>query len=142
MLILLFFFFRWSQVTDELRQTLWELQEEKEKRRCVEEDMLLRIHEQDDLKNKLHALTEEKENAAILSASTYTLAEGKDELTEEQHNTKEMALPSDQMKSKLLIASVQEAAEASASAKDGLDDSNVSQTQALQVYKCGNVQSS
>ncbi|TNM95273.1 hypothetical protein fugu_016356 [Takifugu bimaculatus] len=124
---------RWAQVTDELRQTLWELQEEKEKRRHVEEDMILRIHEQDDLKNKLHALIEEKENAAILSASTCTLAEGEDELIEEQHNTKEMALPSDQMKSKLLIVSVQEAAEASASAKDGLDHSNVSQTQALQV---------
>lgn len=130
--MIFFFFFRWAQVTDELRQTLWELQEEKENRRHVEED----------LKNKLHALIEEKENAAILSASTYTLAEGEDELTEEQHNTKEMALPSDQMKSKLLIASVQEAAEASASAKDGLDHSNVSQTQALQVYKCRNVQSS
>lgn len=102
--------------------------------------MILRIHEQDDLKNKLHALIEEKENAAILSAST--LAEGEDELIEEQHNTKEMALPSDQMRSKLLIVSVQEAAEASASAKDGLDHSNVSQTQALQVYKCRNVQSS
>ncbi|XP_011617110.2 pericentrin isoform X3 [Takifugu rubripes] len=124
---------RWAQVTDELRQTLWELQEEKEKRRHVEEDMILRIHEQDDLKNKLHALIEEKENAAILSASTCTLAEGEDELIEEQHNTKEMALPSDQMKSKLLIVSVQEAAEASAFAKDGLDHSNVSQTQALQV---------
>lgn len=101
--------------------------------------MILRIHEQDDLKNKLHALIEEKENAAILSASTYTLAEGEEELIE-QHNTKEMALPSDQMESKLLIVPVQEAAEASASAKDGLDHSNVSQTQALQV--CRNVQSS
>lgn len=135
-------FFRWAQVTDELRQTLGELQEEKEKRRHVEEDMILRIPEQDDLKNKLHALIEEKENAALLSASTYTLAEGEDELIEEQHITKEMALPSDQMKSKLLIVSVQEAAEASGSANDGLDHSNVSQTQALQVYKCRNVQSS
>lgn len=134
-MLILLFFFRWAQVTNELRQTLWELQEEKEKRRYVEEDMILRIHEQDDLKNKLHASIEEKENVAILSASTYTLAEGEDELLDEQHNTKEMALPSDQMKSKLLIVSALDAVEASASAKDDLDHSNVSQTQALQVYK-------
>lgn len=104
--------------------------------------MILRIHEQDDLKNKLHALIEEKEDAVILSAPTSPLAEGRDELIEEQNNVKEMALPSDQMRSKLLIVSVQEAAEASATAKDGLDHSNVSQTQALQVCKCRNVQSS
>lgn len=103
--------------------------------------MILRIHEQDDLKNKLGALIEEKEkeNAAIL-APTYTLAEEGDELIEEQHNMKEMALPFDQIKSKLLIVSVQEAAEASASAEDCLDHSNVSQMQALQVYQRRNVQ--
>lgn len=102
--------------------------------------MILRIHEQDDLKNKLGALIEEKEkeNAPIL-APTYTLAKEGDELMEGQHNMKEIELASDQMESKLLIASVQEAAEASASAEDCLDHSNVSQMQALQVHQRRNV---
>ncbi|XP_078134423.1 pericentrin isoform X2 [Sander vitreus] len=52
---------RWAQVTEELQQALWELEEEKEKRRHVEEEMNLRAHEQDNLKNKLSALTEERE---------------------------------------------------------------------------------
>lgn len=53
---------RWAQVTEELRQALWELEEEKEKRRHVEEEMNLKAHEQDNLKNKLSALMEEREN--------------------------------------------------------------------------------
>lgn len=103
--------------------------------------MILRIHEQDDLKNKLGALIEEKEkeNAAILTP-TCTLAKEGDELMEEQHNMKEMELASDQIKSNLLIVSVQGAVEASASAEDCLDHSNVSQMQALQVYHRRNVQ--
>ncbi|XP_031165614.2 pericentrin isoform X4 [Sander lucioperca] len=52
---------RWAQVTEELQQALWELEEEKEKRRHVEEEMNLRAHEQDNLKNKLSALMEERE---------------------------------------------------------------------------------
>ncbi|XP_028420872.1 pericentrin isoform X5 [Perca flavescens] len=52
---------RWAQVTEELQQALWELEEEKEKRRRVEEEMNLRAHEQDNLKNKLSALMEERE---------------------------------------------------------------------------------
>ncbi|XP_032355881.1 pericentrin isoform X2 [Etheostoma spectabile] len=53
---------RWAQVTEELQQTLWELEEEKEKRRHVEEEMNFRVHDQDNLKNKLSALMEEREN--------------------------------------------------------------------------------
>ncbi|KAK2826427.1 hypothetical protein Q5P01_020641 [Channa striata] len=53
---------RWAQVTEELRQALWELEEEKERRRHVEEEMNLKAHDYDNLKNKLSALTEEKEN--------------------------------------------------------------------------------
>ncbi|XP_039642921.1 pericentrin isoform X3 [Perca fluviatilis] len=52
---------RWAQVTEELQQALWELEEEKEKRRRVEEEINLRAHEQDNLKNKLGVLMEERE---------------------------------------------------------------------------------
>ncbi|KAF7667502.1 hypothetical protein LDENG_00056390 [Lucifuga dentata] len=66
---------RWAQVTEELRQALWELEEEKEKRRTcdmeleherekrrhVDEEMNLKAHEQDNLKNKLSALLEQRE---------------------------------------------------------------------------------
>ncbi|KAI4804513.1 hypothetical protein KUCAC02_026139, partial [Chaenocephalus aceratus] len=60
---------RWGQVTEELRQALWELEEEKEKKRLAEEEMNLKAHEQDNLKSKLSALMEEreKEKAVLLT---------------------------------------------------------------------------
>lgn len=132
------YFFRWAQVTEDLRQALWDLEEEKEKRRHVEEDIILKIQEQDDLKNKLSALIEEKEkeSAPIFLATACSPADKGDKLIEEQHNIQEAALSSDQKESELLIVSVQEAAEASESAKDSLDLSNVSQMQTLQVFLC------
>lgn len=132
-LISCFIFFRWAQTTEELRQALWELEEEKEKRRCLEEDMSLRILEQVDLNSKLSAFIEEKEKAAIRFATAYTPAEERDGLIEEQHNLKEAALSSDQEETKLLIVTVPEAAEASESAKDDLDLSSVGQIKTLQV---------
>lgn len=95
--------------------------------------MILRIQEQDDLKSELGALIEEKEkqNAATLLANT-PAGEG-DVRTEEQLNMKETALPSDH-KEGALIVSVQEAGEASESAKDGLDLINAGQIQTLQVH--------
>lgn len=57
------FVFRWAQVTDELNETLRELEAEKEKRRLLEEQINTKAQEQDDLKNKLSALMEEKEKA-------------------------------------------------------------------------------
>ncbi|KAM4625822.1 pericentrin [Polymixia lowei] len=65
---------RWAQATEELRDALWELEEEKEKRRTheeelederekrkqAEEEINLKTHEQDNLKNKLSALLEER----------------------------------------------------------------------------------
>lgn len=125
-------FCRWAQVTEELRQALWEL-EEKEKRRCFEEDTRLRIQEQEDLKNKLGAFTEEKEKAEMLFATTFTPAEEGDGLVEEQHDKKGTALTNGQKENKLLILSVPEAAEASESAEDGFHLSGVGQIQALQV---------
>lgn len=127
----MFHFFRWAQVTEELRQALWELEEEKEKRRCLEEDMSLRIQEQDDLKNKFSAFIEEKEKAATLFATTYTTAEEGDELIKEQHNMKETALSSDQKERKLPIVPVPEASESS---KDSLDLSSVGHMETLQVH--------
>ncbi|XP_062324892.1 pericentrin isoform X2 [Osmerus eperlanus] len=67
---------RWAQVTEELREALWELEEEKEKgRRCqdemeeerekrrrAEEEVNAKSHEEDNLKNKLSALLEERES--------------------------------------------------------------------------------
>lgn len=55
--------FRWAQVSDELKEANWELEAEKEKRRRVEEQMNTRAEEQDNLKNKLSALLEEREKA-------------------------------------------------------------------------------
>lgn len=55
--------FRWAQVSDELKEANWELEAEKEKRRRVEEQINTRAEEQDNLKNKLSALLEEREKA-------------------------------------------------------------------------------
>lgn len=129
----MFNFFRWAQVSEELRQALWELEEEKEKRRCIEEDMSLRIQEQDDLKNEVSAFIEEKEKISILFATTYTPGEEGDGLIKEQRNMKERALSSDQEASKLLIVSVPEASQ---SARDSLDLSTVGQIPTLQVSHC------
>ncbi|XP_061599182.1 pericentrin isoform X2 [Cololabis saira] len=64
---------RWAQVTDDLRQALWELEEEKEKRRLIEEEMNLKANEQDKLENHLGALLEKQEAEAetplLISAS-------------------------------------------------------------------------
>lgn len=132
----MFNFFRWAQVTEELRQALWELEEEKEKRRRIEEKMSLRIQEHDDRKNKPSAFIEENGEAAILSATTCTPTEEGDGLIEELHNMKETALSSDQEESKLLIVSVPEAAKASDPAKNSLDLNSVGQIKTLQVYHC------
>ncbi|XP_076013417.1 pericentrin isoform X2 [Genypterus blacodes] len=53
---------RWAEVTEELKQALWELEDEKEKRRSFEEEMNLTGHEHHNLKNKLCALLQEREN--------------------------------------------------------------------------------
>ncbi|XP_060938561.1 pericentrin [Limanda limanda] len=103
---------RWAQVTEELRQALWELEEEK--RRHVEKEM----NEQDDLKNKLGALMEEgeKEIAAILlgkeAAETPLLAPGT--IPSEEENKlvgeleKEAGFLSHQKQPELLVSSLQE----------------------------------
>ncbi|XP_034145545.1 pericentrin isoform X3 [Esox lucius] len=52
---------RWSQVSEELQEAHWELEEEREKRRRAEEVVSLKTHEEDNLKNKLSTLLEERE---------------------------------------------------------------------------------
>lgn len=129
-------------MTEELRQALWELEEEKEKRRHVEEEMNLKAHEQDNLKNKLSALMEEreKENAVMLMGKeapetcllvpAYSPAEEGDKLAGE-----EAALPSHQKQHELLVMSLQEMKQASKSAKQSPELRDDNQLQTLQVYQ-------
>ncbi|KAM4723553.1 pericentrin isoform 2-T2 [Anableps anableps] len=56
---------RWAQVTEELQQALCELEEERERRRIVEEKMNLRAHEQDTPDNRDKALMEERGNETV-----------------------------------------------------------------------------
>nr|XP_046269155.1 pericentrin isoform X2 [Scatophagus argus] len=136
---------RWAQVSEELRQALWELEEEKGKRRQFEEEMNLKAREQDNLKNKLSALMEEKEkeNAVMLvgkeAAETCLLVspsqEG-DKLVGELKNVKEKetALPSNQKQHELLVLPLQEIKQASESAKQIPELRDDGQLQTLQAH--------
>ncbi|XP_051244571.1 pericentrin isoform X2 [Dicentrarchus labrax] len=139
---------RWAQVTEELRQALWELEEEKEKRRHVEEEVTLKDHEQDNLKNKLNALMEEKEKenavmsmgkkaaeTSLLVPATSPSEEG-DKLVGELKNEqkKEAALPSHQKQQELLLLSLQEIKQASESAKHSPGLRDDTQLQTLQAH--------
>ncbi|XP_044023203.1 pericentrin isoform X3 [Siniperca chuatsi] len=139
---------RWAQVTEELRQALCELEEEKEKRRHVEEDMNLKAHEQDNLKNKLSAIMEEreKENAVMLmgkeGAETSPLvpatspSEEEDKLVGELKNEqeKEAALLSHQKQQELLVLSLREIKQASNSARQSPELRDDNQLQTLQAH--------
>lgn len=140
---------RWNQVTEELRQTLWELEEEKERRRQVEEEMNSKAHEQDNLKNKLSALMEERENennvlrekeaaeSRLLSAAS-SLSEDGDKLAAELKTEKEKAgeLPPHPRQQELLVSPLQETKEASESAKQSPELRDSNQLQTLQVQPC------
>ncbi|KAL3049416.1 hypothetical protein OYC64_008804 [Pagothenia borchgrevinki] len=135
---------RWGQVTEELRQALWELEEEKEKKRLVEEEMNLKAHEQDNLKNKLSALMEEreKENAVLLTGKeaaetsllvpVITPSEEEDKLVGELKN-KQAALPSHQKQQDLLLLSQQEIKQPAISAEQILELRDDKQLQTLQA---------
>ncbi|XP_031703854.1 pericentrin [Anarrhichthys ocellatus] len=134
---------RWAQVTEELKQALWELEEEKDTRRHVEEEMNLKAHDQDNLKNKLGALMEErkKENAVMLfgkeAAETSLLgpatspSEGGNKPVGEQE--KEAALPSHQKQQELMFLSLQEMKQPEMSAKQSPELSHDSRLQTLQA---------
>lgn len=138
---------RWAQVTEELRQALWELEEEKEKRRHVEEEMSLKAHEQDNLKNKLSALMEEREtqNAVMLvgkEAETCLLvpafspSEGGDQLVGVPKCEKEAALASQQKQHE---PSLQEMKQDSKSTKRSPELGDDNQLQTLQVYQVNEI---
>ncbi|XP_057715000.1 pericentrin isoform X2 [Corythoichthys intestinalis] len=73
---------RWAQVTEELMEALRELEEEKERRRCVEENMNLNSNQQDCLKNELTALQEGKATEMASETSLHSTLE-EDKLFEE-----------------------------------------------------------
>ncbi|KAL3968743.1 ryanodine receptor 1 [Sarotherodon galilaeus] len=113
---------RWAQVTEELREALQELEDEKEMRRQFEEEMNLKVHEQDSLRSKLCALSEEweQENVVMLtvketeiSAETSLLVSGtfpsdEDEKLVGELKEEETALQSHQKQQELLVSSLQE----------------------------------
>ncbi|KAK5857626.1 hypothetical protein PBY51_010856 [Eleginops maclovinus] len=133
---------RWAQVTEELRQALWELEEEKEQKRIVEEEMNLKAHEQDNLKNKLSALMKERENAVLLmgreAAETSLLApattpsEEDDKLVGELKN-KQAALLSHQNQQELVVLSQQEIKQPAISAEQSPELRDDKQLQTLQA---------
>ncbi|KAM8917072.1 pericentrin isoform 2-T2 [Spinachia spinachia] len=133
---------RWAQVTEELKQALWELEEEKEKRRHAEEEMNSTAH-QNNLKNKFCALTEEgrKENAVVLmgkvAANTSLLvpsisaSDGEDKLVGGPKY--EAALPSHQKPQELNLSSLQEMKPPAISTQQSSELSHDNQLQTLQA---------
>lgn len=138
---------RWAQVTEELRQALWELEEEKEKRRHVEEEMNLKAHEQDNLKNKLSALMEERENKnavmlvgeeaeRCLLVPAFSPSEEGDQLVGGPKYEKEAALASPRKQHE---PSLQEMKRDSESTKRSPELGGVNQLQTLQVYQVNEI---
>ncbi|XP_029316030.1 LOW QUALITY PROTEIN: pericentrin [Cottoperca gobio] len=135
---------RWAQVTDDLRQALWELEEEKEKRIHVEEEMNLKVHEQDNLKNIMEE--REKEKAVMLTekeaSETSPLvpatspSEEKNKLVGELKNKleKEAALPSHQKPQELLLLSQQDIKQPTIPAKQSPELRDDNQLQTLQAH--------
>lgn len=141
---------RWAQVTEELRQALLELEEEKEKRREVEEEMNLKAYEQENLKNKLSALLEEREKekavmltgkeaeisaeTSLLVPATFPLVE-EDKLVGELWTEKESAaLLSHQKQEELLVASQLEMKQTAESTKQSPELGDDNKLRTLQVY--------
>ncbi|XP_030575002.1 pericentrin isoform X2 [Archocentrus centrarchus] len=138
---------RWAQVTEELKEALQELDEEKEKRRQFEEEMNLKAHEQDSLRNKLSALLEDRkqENVVMLTVketkitaetsllipATLPLDE-EEKLVGELKEEKETALCSHQKQQELLISSLQEIKQTADSENREFRDDN--QLQSLQAH--------
>lgn len=132
--------FRWAQVTEELKQALSEVEEEKEKRKRVEEEMNLKAQEQDNLKNKFSALMEEREKetevmlgkeAAEKLAPETSQSEQADKVVGEPEN--EAALQSLQKQQVLLVSSLQDMKQKGDCAKQSQELRDVSQRQTLQV---------
>ncbi|XP_042078537.1 pericentrin isoform X4 [Haplochromis burtoni] len=113
---------RWAQVTEELREALQELEDEKEMRRQFEEELNLKVYEQDSLRSKHCALSEEREQENVvmltvketeISAETSLLISGtfpsdEDEKLVGELKEEETALQSHQKQQELLVSSLQE----------------------------------
>uniref|UniRef100_A0A3Q4I7N9 Pericentrin n=1 Tax=Neolamprologus brichardi TaxID=32507 RepID=A0A3Q4I7N9_NEOBR len=113
---------RWAQVTEELREALQELEDEKEMRRQFEEELNLKVYEQDSLRSKLCALSEEREQENVvmltvketeISAETSllissTFPSDEDEKLVGELKEEETALQSHQKQQELLVSSLQE----------------------------------
>lgn len=134
-------------MTEDLKQALWELEEEKDKRRRAEEEITLTAH-QNHPKNQFGALTEgEKENAVVLigkdAANTSLLvpstspSDGEDKLVGGPENEleKEAALPSYQKPQELNLSSLQEMKPPAISAKQSSELHHDNQLQTLQVHQ-------
>lgn len=139
--------FRWAQATEELKQALCELEEEKIQRRHVEEEMNLKANEQDKLKNKLSALIEEREKESpamlmgeeaaetcLLVHAYAPLVEG-DKLVGEPKNEKEAAVPSHPQQHEFPLVSLQQIKQASPCAEQSQEPRDDHQLQTLQVYQ-------
>ena len=134
---------RWAQVTEELREALWELEEEKEKRRTCQEEMEeerekrrraeeevnSKSHEEDNLKNKLSALLEEREKDSLLPLSPPGKEQG--ELKEAQEE--KAVLVSRLKQQEGLVSSMQEMKQAGDSVTSEVQVLFGKQLQALQV---------
>lgn len=128
--VLCYYVFRWAQVTEELRQALWELQEEKEKRRYLEDELNLKAYEQDGALSEEHEVTGMGEDATetLLLVADNSPSEEEDKLAGEHQNEpeKEAALPSHQKQQEPPVSSLQGMKQSA--------DSDDNQMQTLQVY--------
>lgn len=127
-----------------------ELEEEKEKRMHIEEEMNLKAYEQENLKNKLCALLEEREKekavtlmgkeaeisaeTSLLAPATFPSVEG-DKLVGELKKEKESAaLVSHQKQEELLETSLQEIKQTAESTKQSPELRDDNKLRTLQVY--------
>ncbi|XP_061699443.1 pericentrin isoform X2 [Syngnathoides biaculeatus] len=99
---------RWAQVTEELLQAQRELEEEKEWRRCAEEEMNLKSLEQDGLKNKLAALLDGKAAEISSETSTLVLSMEEDKPSEELNEKSQNLITSHQDQQEMPEVSLQE----------------------------------
>uniref|UniRef100_A0A4W5KUS0 ELK domain-containing protein n=1 Tax=Hucho hucho TaxID=62062 RepID=A0A4W5KUS0_9TELE len=98
---------RWAQVSEKLQDANWELEEEREKRRRAEEEVSLKTHEEDNLKNRLCTLLEEKEmerlnSSPLLEKEGGTLLPSQERVMEQLKEEKSLLLSRLQQQEELL----------------------------------------
>ncbi|KAM6973041.1 pericentrin [Aplochiton taeniatus] len=143
---------RWAQVTEELQEALWQLEEEKERKRMCEEELEgereklkkaeeainLKVHEEDNLKNKLSALLKERE-AEELGREKENSQPGKEpeELMGELKEVRDekAALLSRLKQQESLVSSLQEMKQAGDTVTSEVQSLFGKQLQALQAHR-------